>query len=103
MKVLISDIAKKAGVSSGTVSNAINHRKGISEKKRQIILKIANDMGYFDNRDIRQPKTRKIRFVVMNKRGNVVGDTPFFFLLIRGIEMECRSWCLAYDFSHITL
>ena len=103
MKVLISDIAKKAGVSSGTVSNAINYRKGISEKKRQIILKIANDMGYFDNRDIRQPKTRKIRFVVMNKRGNVVGDTPFFSELIRGIEMECRSLGFELVVSHVTL
>ena len=86
MKVVISDIARKAGVSSGTVSNAINNRKGISEQKRQAILKIAREMGYFDQREIKKTESQKIKFVIMNKQGNVVGDTPFFSELIRGIE-----------------
>lgn len=103
MKVLISDIAKKAGVSSGTVSNAINQRKGISEEKRQYILKIAREMGYIDKRETRISDSQKIKFVIMNKRGNVVGDTPFFSELIRGIELECRSLGFELVIAHVTL
>ncbi len=103
MKVVISDIARQAGVSSGTVSNAINNRKGISEQKRQAILKIARDMGYFDQREIKKTENQKIKFVIMNKRGNVVGDTPFFSELIRGIEMECSTLGYELVISHITL
>ena len=103
MKVVISDIARKAGVSSGTVSNAINNRKGISEQKRQAILKIAREMGYFDQREIKKTESQKIKFVIMNKQGNVVGDTPFFSELIRGIEMECSALGYELVISHITL
>ncbi|OTN75043.1 hypothetical protein A5886_000087 [Enterococcus sp. 8G7_MSG3316] len=103
MKVVISDIARQAGVSSGTVSNAINNRKGISEQKRQAILKIARDMGYFDQREIKKTENQKIKFVIMNKQGNVVGDTPFFSELIRGIEMECSTLGYELVISHTTL
>lgn len=91
MKILISDIAKKAGVSSGTVSNALNNRKGISEEKKREILKIADELGYFKQKENQEESYSKIRFVVLNNRRNVVGDTPFFSELIRGIEVECRS------------
>lgn len=84
MKVLIQDIAKKANVSAGTVSNALNNRKGISEEKREYILKIAKEMGYF-----KKNRNNVIRLLMINKKAHVLGDTPFFSELIRGIEMEC--------------
>lgn len=90
MKVLISDIAKKAGVSSGTVSNALNNRKGISQKKKEMILKIAEDMGYFLQKPNVDEANKKLRFIVLTSHGTVVGDTPFFSELIQGIEAESR-------------
>ncbi|MDU6340449.1 MAG: LacI family DNA-binding transcriptional regulator [Clostridium sp.] len=86
MKVLIQDIAKKANVSAGTVSNALNNRKGISEEKREYILKIAKEMGYF-----KKGRNNIIRLLMINKKAQVLGDTPFFSELIRGIEMECSE------------
>lgn len=100
MKVKISDIAKKAGVSSGTVSNALNNRKGIGNEKRDEILKIAHELGYFKKSG---SQTRVLRFVVLNKEAHVVDDTPFFSELIRGIETQ--SSILGYELliTHISI
>lgn len=100
MKVTVHDIAVKAGVSDGSVSNALNNRKGISDEKREQILKVAREMGYF-KKSIKDNKA--LRFVVLNKTKHVIGDTPFFSELIRGIETE--SSALGFDLlvSHITV
>ena len=100
MKVTVHDIAERAGVSDGTVSNALNHRKGISEEKREAILKIAREMGYFKKT---AKESKSLRFVVLNKTKHIIGDTPFFSELIRGIETE--SSALGFDLlvSHITV
>lgn len=90
MKILITDIAKKAGVSSGSVSNALNNRKGISAEKRQHILEIAEDLGYFRQKENKDIQYLKIQLIIVNNKRNVIGDTPFFSELIRGIEMECH-------------
>ena len=87
MKVKVRDIALKAGVSDGTVSNALNNRKGISEEKREYILKIAREMGYFKNNSSSNNNT--IRLIIIYKDAHIIGDTPFFSELIRGIENEC--------------
>ena len=88
MKVKVHDIAVKAGVSDGTVSNALNNKKGLSEQKRDHILQIARDMGYFHSA---KDDIRLIRLVIINNKANVIGDTPFFSELIRGIETECSA------------
>lgn len=44
--VRLSDIAKKVGVSTVTVSKALSGQKGVSEQKRDEIRKLAADMGY---------------------------------------------------------
>ncbi|MBU4366752.1 MAG: helix-turn-helix domain-containing protein, partial [Kiritimatiellae bacterium] len=46
----IIDVAKKAGVSQGTVSCVLNTRTSaiaISEKTRQRVLQAAADLGYY--------------------------------------------------------
>ena len=98
MKIKISDIAKKAGVSDGTVSNALNNRKGISNEKREYILQIAREMGYFrKNSD----QDKLIRLLIVNKQAHVVGDTPFFSELIRGIETECSGQGFELVINHV--
>jgi DNA-binding LacI/PurR family transcriptional regulator len=45
-QVTIRDVAKKAGVSIGTVSRAFNNYSDISEKTRKNIIGIAEELGY---------------------------------------------------------
>lgn len=100
MKVTVHDIAEKAGVSDGTVSNALNNRKGISEEKREYILKIAREMGYFKKS---AKESKVLRFVVLNKKAHVIGDTPFFSELIRGIETQSSASGFELLVTHITV
>ena len=44
--VRLSDIAKKIGVSTVTVSKALAGQKGVSEEMREKIKKLAQEMGY---------------------------------------------------------
>ncbi len=48
-QITIRDVARKAGVSIGTVSRAFNNYSDISEKTREQILSIAEDLGYKAN------------------------------------------------------
>lgn len=88
MKTIMQDIAKLAGVSPGTVSNALNNRKGVGKKTKEKILKIAKEMGYNKNN---KEESNIIRFIIYKKQGYIVSDTPFFSALIEGIEEECRT------------
>lgn len=88
MKTIMQDIARLAGVSPGTVSNALNNRKGVSKDTKERVLKIAEELGYDRNS---KEECKVIRFISFKKHGYVVSDTPFFSQLIQGIEEECRA------------
>lgn len=50
------------------------------------VLKVAQELGYFD-----EIRVTKLKFVTFKRNGSVVEDTPFFPLMLTGIEQECRE------------
>lgn len=55
----IKDLSIKCGVSVSTVSKALNGYQDISEATRDIVLKAANEMGYFPDANARALKMKK--------------------------------------------
>lgn len=49
MKITIKDVAKKADVSVATVSRVINNQGGYSEKTKQRVLEVIEELGYHPN------------------------------------------------------
>jgi LacI family transcriptional regulator len=86
MKVNIRKISEVTGFSPATVSNALNHKKGVNAETAAKIWETARELGYAAD-----SKITKVKFVMYKKRGYVVEDTPFFPLMIAGVEEECRA------------
>lgn len=86
MKVSIKDISKRTGFSPATISNALNHKKGVSEETSAEVFRVAKEMGY-----ISESKIMKVKLVIFKRNGMIIDDTPFFSLMIDGIEKECRA------------
>jgi len=63
-KVTIFDIAKKAGVSTSTVSRVLNDSALISDERADQIRRIADELGY-TKRTIRKPRNRAILNVMI--------------------------------------
>ncbi|MCU0508756.1 MAG: LacI family transcriptional regulator [Anaerolineae bacterium] len=82
-RVNISDVAREAGVSSQTVSRALNNKGEISVETRQRVLEIVRRLGYRPNTLARGLVTQKTCTL-----GLVVPDiaNPFFSEVARGAE-----------------
>lgn len=87
MKATIYDVAKEAGVSIATVSNAINGKGKVSSKKREQIFEIMKKLNY-------QPSV--IASALMGKKTYTLGllipdiSNPFFAEVARAIEDQAH-------------
>ena len=79
----MKDVAKKAGVSLGTVSNVLNHRDTVLPKNREKVLQAVAELGFRTNMAARTLKTR-----VSNNIALILPDicNPFYPELARGVE-----------------
>lgn len=90
MKISIRDLSKMTGFSPATISNALNHKKGVNRETAEEIFKVARETGYLSANAV-----TKIKFVLFKKNGLIVEDTPFFLKLMDGLEEECHR--LGYE------
>jgi len=80
--ITIKDVAKKAGVSVGTVSNVINNINVVSESTKRKVFKTIKELNFKPNaiaRSLSKGKTNNIAIIVPEI------TSPFFPELIRGI------------------
>ncbi len=88
MKATIKDIAKKAEVSTGTVSMALNNKQGINEDTKKRILEIARMLNYTPNLSARS---------LVTKNSYCIGLTvplvinPFFAAVVDRINIEAEK------------
>ena len=88
----IKDIAAKAGVSHGTVSNVLNKRGNVSAEKIQLVERIAKEMGYKMNvqaQQLRAGMARRVCVIVPEISRQSYNDLYF------GLERYLQE----YDFS----
>ena len=82
-EVSVVDVAKKAGVSLGTVSNVLNRPDRVAPATRARVLAAIEELGFIRNeaaRQLRAGQSRSIGFVVLDIRN------PFFTDLAAGVE-----------------
>lgn len=90
MKISIRDLSQMTGFSPATISNALNHKKGVNKETAEEIFRIARETGYLSANAV-----TKIKLLIFKKNGKIIEDTPFFQSLIEGFEEECHR--LGYE------
>lgn len=95
MKLKMSDIAEKAGVSKAAVSFALNGKAGVSEKTRKHIFKIIEEMGYEPLRKHKKGGVRKltsISLVIIKTTTGLMNRSyaslPFFDSLVSNLSQN---------------
>lgn len=96
MKISIRKLSEITGFSPATVSNALNHKKGVNAETSAKILQAARELGYTPGNRI-----TRVKFVMFKNRGHVVENTPFFPLMVAGVEQECRALGMEMVLCHL--
>src|SRR5215468_9622329 len=84
----IKDVAKLAGVSVATVSRVFSNEPHVRPEVRNLVLRVADELGYRPNRiasSLRKQSARVIGLLVSDIR------TPFFVEIARAIEDVANS------------
>lgn len=87
-RVTISDVARAAGVSKGTVSFALNGRPGVSAQNRERILALAQSMGWRPSSAARALSNAQANAVgfVLARPPQLLSFEPYFREIIAGVE-----------------
>jgi LacI family transcriptional regulator len=81
--VTIKEVAKRAGVSTATVSRVLNNNPRVTPAHRQAVLKAVSELNYRRDRIARNLRVRRSQII-----GLIISDiqNPFFTSVVRGVE-----------------
>ncbi len=100
--VSLKDIAKVCGVSTATVSKALNNQKDIGEDTKVKVKDAAAKLGYFPNSAARALKTkRSYNLGVLFQDAAGRGLThEYFAAVLNGFKVQAES--VGYDISFLS-
>jgi LacI family transcriptional regulator len=84
----VIDVARRAGVSLGTVSNVLNRPERVAPATRERVLRAIGELGFVRNeaaRQLRAGRSRMIGLIVLDVRN------PFFTDLAAGVEAAAED------------
>lgn len=79
----IKEVARRAGVSVGTVSNVITGNVSVGKLRKERVLRVIRELGYHPDH-----VARSLKLQSTNMLGMVISDitNPFFSQMVRGAE-----------------
>lgn len=99
--VSIKDLSLACGVSTATVSKALNNHKDVSEETKERIRKMARDMGYvpnFASKVLKTNRTYNIGVVFSDEGGSGLTH-DYFAMVLNGLK--CTIEEKGYDFTFV--
>ena len=91
MSVTAKEIAKKMGISTASVSVALNNKPGVSTATRKQILEVAREMGYDFSSVTKTGKISGSIYYVRYINYNSPTEAPFFGYLAESLEKTVTS------------
>jgi LacI family transcriptional regulator len=102
--ITLQDVAKSAGVSIGTASQALNNRPSVAQDTRLRVIDAARTLGYpikeTDNGTSENPMSI-IGLLTKHDYGFPFEVNAFYSYIQAGVESECRRHNLSLMFSNI--
>ncbi len=90
--VSVRDVAKRAGVALGTVSNVLNRPEKVAPATRELVRRAIADLGFVRNdaaRQLREGRSRSVGMITID------ATNPFFAELVTGAEDAAAGHGLA--------
>ncbi|WP_026789793.1 LacI family DNA-binding transcriptional regulator [Pleomorphomonas oryzae] len=87
-RTTIRDVARKAGVSVGTVSRVVNGHPSVTEAKKNIVLRVIAELGFQPDaaaQSLRRGTNRTLGVIIPDLRN------PFFAELMQRIELRAKE------------
>jgi len=86
--VTIKEIAKRAGVSYSTVSRALNDKNGVKADLKEIIKRIAKELGYLPNSSAKALVQNRIGAIglIIPRTGEFAFQSPYYSQMLLGIS-----------------
>jgi len=84
----IYEIAKKADVSSATVSRVINNHKSVRKETRQKVIRVLKEMNYYPHAGARSLRTKRTHIISL-----IIPDieNQFFPALAKGVQDRAKE------------
>jgi len=100
MSITIKEVSAKCGLSISTVSKALNNYSDVSARTRELVIRIAQEVGYYPNSLARALKTnRTYNLGVLFVDDNASGLTHNYFASVLDSfksEAECRGYDITF-------